>query len=223
MLGKMTRCTLHVMISNTMKLMPKQDIFFEFFLGAGKDLRELSALFLKFADSFDDHKGYAERAHTIERDADEKTHRVIEELNTSFITPFDREDVYMLAHELDDIIDLLEDVILHIHMYRVKKKISALPQFAAIISEGANDLYEMLTILSHMKNTPDLKEAKIKIHHIEDRGDILFEEAVTKLFSEETDAIELVKVKDVLEKVEMVVDKMQEVSDLIEGIIIKST
>ena len=202
---------------------PKQNIFFELFLGTKKDMEELSLLFSKFADDFTDFKKYAEDAHAIERNADEKIHRIIEELNTTFITPFDREDVYALAHELDDIIDLIEDVILHVHLYRVEKNIPAMKPFAKLISEDTAHLGVMIQLLSQMKHTPELLEAKIKIHNLEDAGDVIFEEAITKLFQEERDPIMLIKTKDILEQMEMVADKFQDVSDLIEGIIIKST
>lgn len=206
-----------------MKLMPTQSVFFELFLGLGKDLRELNALFSEFADSFTDFREYADRAHAIERNADEKIHRVINELNTSFITPFDREDVYALAHELDDVIDLLEDVIRSVHLYRVHKKIPAMATFAKLIAEDTKHLYRMLELFAQMKHTPELLQAKIHIHELEDRGDDAFEEAITALFEDCTDPIELIKTKDILEKMEMVMDAFQDVSNLIEGIIIKST
>jgi predicted phosphate transport protein (TIGR00153 family) len=202
---------------------PKQNIFFELFLGTKKDMEKLSLLFSRFANEFDYFKKYAEEAHAIERNADEKTHRIIEELNTTFITPFDREDIYTLAHELDDIIDLIEDIIRKVYLYRLEKRIEAMKPFAKLISEDTALLGGMMQMLSQMKHTPELQEAKIKIHNLEDRGDVIFEEAITKLFVEERDSIRLIKVKDILEQMEMVADKFQDVSDIIEGIVIKST
>lgn len=202
---------------------PKQNIFFELFLGTKKDMEDISALFCKFADEFNNFKKFAEGAHAIERNADEKTHRIIEELNTTFITPFDREDVYELAHELDDIIDLIEDVIRNVYLYGMDKRMPAMQSFAKLIAEDTAELGTMIQLLSEMKHTPELLKAKIKIHNLEDDGDIIYEEAIAALFREERDPITLIKMKDILEQMEMIADKFQSVSDLIEGIVIKST
>lgn len=186
-------------------------------------MEELSNLFTRFANEFGNFKKYAEDAHAIERNADEKTHRLIEELNTTFITPFDREDVYELAHELDDIIDMVEDVIRNVYLYGMDKQIPALKPFAKIISEDTKHLGTMIELLSEMKHTPELLEAKIKIHNLEDRGDTIYEEAITELFHHERDPTMVIKMKDILEQLENIADKYQSVSDLIEGIVIKST
>jgi hypothetical protein len=186
-------------------------------------MEEISLLFSKFADDFTDFKKYADDAHVIEKRADEKTHRLIEELNATFITPFDREDLYTLAHELDEIIDLIEDVIRNVYLYRVEKRIDAMKPFAKLISEDTARLGTMMELLSEMKHTPELLEAKIKIHNLEDDGDVIYEEAITKLFLEERDPIIVIKTKDILEQMEMIADKFQMVSDIIEGIVIKST
>jgi uncharacterized protein len=201
--------------------MPKQDVFFTLFNGMGDDVRRISDLFAELAQNFKNLDTYAKRACAIEKDGDTKTHQIIEELNVSFITPFDREDVYCLAHKLDDVVDLTEDVIRDIHLYALHEPVAPMKEFSKLYVHNARLITEMLSALPRMKITPELRAVKIKIHDNEDRGDALFADAIKKLFKEEKDPIEIIKRKDVIEGMEMISDKYQDVSNIIESIIIK--
>ncbi|MBI2638129.1 DUF47 family protein [Candidatus Peregrinibacteria bacterium] len=203
--------------------LPKQIIFYDLLKKVCKDLQAMAALYAEFAERFNDFENYARRAKEIEKQADHNAHVIIDHLNKTFITPIDREDIYELARELDDIVDLIENVIHNIYLYKITKKTTAIERFAPIISEAATFLYEMLDCLQKQKYTDRLIELKIKIHELEDRGDEIFSETISKLFEEETDAVTVIKHKDIIESLENVTDKFQYVSDIIEGIIVKTT
>lgn len=181
----------------------------------------MSSLFSEFVVSFDDFESYALRAHRIEHRADETAHRIIMELNRSFVTPFDREDIHFLAQELDEIIDRIEDVIRNVHLYHFTKKVDSMDEFAECIHKATYYLGKMMSHLKRMKYTPALTAEKIKIHEIEDQADLLFEGAMSRLFERGGDPIEVIKNKDLLEEMENIIDKYQGVSNLIESIIIK--
>jgi hypothetical protein len=202
---------------------PERLEFFDLFKDVGKNISAISALFAKFTKEFSNFESYAKEAKEIEHLADEKTHQIVELLNKTFITPFDREDIYLLAHELDDIVDLVEKSIHSIYLYKVTKKNPAIDEFAPLISQCAEYNEKLIFCLEKQKCTPELSEVKIAVHELEDQADDIFAKAITKLFSEEKDPITVIKEKDILECLENIIDKYQKVSDIIEGILVKSS
>lgn len=204
-------------------LLPKQPIFFELFSQLSDCLEEMALLFKEFAVSFRDFENYSKRAKEIEHRADTKTHEIIERLNKTFITPFDREDIYLLAHKLDDIIDLIENVIHNIELYHIREKKNVLDEFASLVTEASSVLCKLIISFQEQKNTPELKGLIVKIHNLEDRGDLIFQKTIEQIFREEKDPMSVIKWKDILENLEEIMDKYQTVSDTIEGIIVKAS
>lgn len=202
--------------------LPKQSIFFNLIKELSVSLKEMSTLYQDFASNFNNFEDYSKKAKEIEHKADAKSHQIIEELNKTFITPFDREDIYLLAQELDNIIDLIENAINNINIYEIREKKGAIDDFAPIITKSADALGEMLEILETQKQTSKLTELKVKVHELEDEGDIIFQKSIKKLFQKEQDPIKVIKWKDILENLENVMDEYQKVSDVIEGIMVKS-
>lgn len=201
---------------------PKQVIFFDLLKDLSSDLKDIAALFEKFAGHFQDFTSYSKKAKELEKKADLSTHKIIDKLNKTFITPFDREDIYLLAHNIDDIVDLIENVIHNIELYGLNRKVDAIEKFAPLIREAAHALDMLLECLRKRDYSDAFVNIKIKIHELEDKGDEIFGMAISKLFQEETDPIFVIKLKDILESLENVMDKYQTVSDIIEGIVVKS-
>jgi hypothetical protein len=204
-------------------LMPKQKIFFDHFYGISEDLKRISALFCELSERFSDFENFAVKAKKIEHDADEKSHAITDLLNKTFITPFDREDIYVLANELDDIVDLIENVIHNIYLYEITEKDTVIEGFADLMRQAANTLDSMIKELAKQKNTEAFQKAKIHIHELEDKGDNLFIKALSALFKSGKDPIFVIKMKDILEAMENTMDKFQKVGDILEGIIVKSS
>lgn len=202
--------------------LPKQADFFDLFEDMNKSLEEINTLLSEFTNNFTNFESYAKRAKEIENNADTKAHTIIEKLNKSFITPFDREDIYSLVHELDDIVDLYENVIQNILLYNVSTKLHAMDEFAIILSEAQIAFGKLLKCLKGGKHKKDLVEQKIKIHNLEDQADIVFAKSITRLFQNNTDAMYVLKQKDILEGLEAIMDKYQKLSNIIEGIMVKN-
>lgn len=201
---------------------PKQVIFFDLLKDLSSDLKDIAALFEEFAEHFQNFTSYSKKAKECEKKADLSTHKIIDKLNKTFITPFDREDIYLLAHNIDDIVDLIENVIHNIELYGLKQKVDAIEEFAPLILEAAHALDMLLDCLRKRDYSDAFVNIKIKIHELEDKGDEIFGRAISKLFQEESDPIFVIKLKDILESLENVMDKYQTVSDIIEGIVVKS-
>lgn len=187
------------------------------------NMKDMVALFEEFVGKFDNFENYFHRAEELEHRGDQQTHEIIDHLNQTFITPFDREDIYSLSHELDDVMDLIEKVIHDVHVYKITERIPALEKFLPLIREANACVAELLTCLEKKKYTPRLLDIKIRVHELEDQGDLLFDEAMAALFKEGKDAITVIKVKDILQDLEDLMDQYQRLSDMIEGIIVKST
>ncbi len=202
---------------------PKSSEFFNLFREVGNDLSDISLLLVKFSKEFKDFEKYAGEAKKIEHLGDQKTYQIVDLLNKTFITPFDREDIYLLAHELDDIIDLIENVIHYIYLYEIPSKISSFEEFADLIKQGAVNTEKLIVCLEKQKCTPELYKIKKIMHELEDKGDEVFAQAISQLFKKEKDPIIIIKEKEILECLENILDKYQKVSDIIEGILVKSS
>src|SRR5437870_884047 len=113
--------------------LPKQSVFFDDLNLLNSHLQRIVKLFAQFAAEFKDFDVYAKKAKEIEHDGDAKTHEIIDNLNKTFITPIDREDIYLLSHQLDDIIDLVENVINNIKLYGITSKFRGLDEFVPIM------------------------------------------------------------------------------------------
>lgn len=204
-------------------LLPQQPAFFDLFKELSASLTEIAALFKELAGSFSNFEQYSQKAKEIEHRADAKTHDISEKLNKTFITPFDREDIYLLAHEIDDVVDLIENVIHNLELYHIQQKKWFIDDFAKLFVEAAANLDKLINCLTGHKCVLDFNTFKVRIHDLEDDGDLLFQEAIHKLFEEEKDCLAVVKWKDILENLERVMDKYQRVCDVVEGIIVKSS
>lgn len=203
--------------------LPKQSEFFTSFGELGDCFAEITNLFYDFTQKFSDFEEVATKARDIEKKADSIAHAIIDSLNRTFITPIDREDIYLLAHEFDDLVDLMENIMRDIYVYEVTEKFDAAVEFAVLFKESAGHLNGLIQCLQKSKYTEEMMNLKIKIHELEDQGDAIYTENMRKLFKESTDPIVTIKMKYILENLEDAMDKCQKVSDIIEGIIIKST
>ncbi|MBI4272417.1 DUF47 domain-containing protein [Candidatus Uhrbacteria bacterium] len=202
--------------------LPKENEFFVLFKKISGAQKEIAKLLKEFAAHFPDGNEYQVRAKEIEHTADSVTHEIIDKLNRTFITPFDREDIYLLTSELDDIVDLIENVIHNVHVYDVKESKAEFEAFADLVIEAAESLDQLLGHFQDLKKTDLLTKMKIHIHDLEDKGDAIFCEGLHVLFKTEKDPITLLKWKDILEDLEKIMDKYQRVSDIIESIVVKT-
>lgn len=202
-------------------LLPKQAVFCELIGELASIQREMAVNFNELANSFTDFEAHAQKAQELEHKGDDKTHEIVHKLNQTFIIPFDREDIYKVAQELDDVVDLMENVINNIFVYGIKTKEPALVDFSDLIKEASQILVEMAGCLSNLKYTPHLRELKQKMHDLETRGDNIFRKTISEFFANSQDPMRVIKWKDILEDLERVMDKYQEVGDTIEGIVVK--
>ena len=200
--------------------LPKEEQYFAMFtqmtshiFDAARVLKEMLA-----AGQGDEYTGYVAQLKNIEHTCDDLTHSISMRLNKSFITPFDREDIYLLSSALDDVVDLIDDVGRALLMYDVRETTPHARQFADVIQRMSEQLHEAVSALSRPNG---ISPRLVEIHRLENEGDDIYHAAVGKLFREPSDPLLVIKWKDIYEKLEAAVDRCEHVANIIESIIIK--
>lgn len=186
-------------------------------------VHDITQLFAKMAKSFSDHKKIAREAQKIEEQADNVTHKILLELNSAFITPFDRDDMYQLVMEIDDIIDHIENVLHSLSIYEVEKKNECIDLFADLFLESAKDLDDLInSFFQKNHNVEKLNKIVIALHKEEGEGDQIYINTIKDLFKNEKNPIELIKWKEIVENLEKISDKFKGVTDIVVNALMKN-
>lgn len=157
----------------------------------------------------------------LEHVGDEITHRIFQEVGTTFITPFDREDIQVLASSIDDVVDYIHGSAKRIELYKIETIHPSMTKLAELIVLCAEEINVAITSLRSMKNVMKMREALVRINSIENHADDIFDNAVARLFEDEKDAIQIIKIKEILSALETATDKCEDIANVIESIIIK--
>ena len=157
----------------------------------------------------------------LEHTGDEITHQIFNETSKTFITPFDREDLQRLASGLDDVLDYIHGSAKRIELYKVETMHPSMVKLAELIMSCSNELYNAISGLRSMKNQMKVREALVRVNSIENHADDIFDNAVARLFEDEKDAIQIIKIKEVLSALETATDKCEDVANVIETISVK--
>jgi hypothetical protein len=205
------------------KLRPSDDSFYEFFTQAAANLVRGTEVLSELALPGSDVQSISERLGDIEHDNDEITHEVFNKINSTFITPFDREDIYRLASNLDDVMDHLEAAGNLVYLYGLTQ-LPALPremhELVAVLDRQARVTSDAMPRLKTMK---DLKEYWVECNRLENDGDRAYRMLLVRLFSGEYDALSVLKMKEVSDELEAACDAFEHVANTIEQIAVKES
>ena len=203
--------------------MPKNRVFYDLFEKIANNAARMGELLRDEVNEpdFDKRAAIILQVEDLEHANDELTHNVFTELGRNFITPFDREDIHYLAAALDDIADYIYAAAKKINFYRVNPNDTGMQKFAELIEQGAAQVKIAVVELKDMKNIRKITEALVKINSIENQADDIFDMSIEKLFDTEPDAKEVIKKREIYQVMEIVTDKCEDASNVIESIIIK--
>lgn len=203
--------------------LPKDKVFYSIFEQVGTNLKEMGAAFRAAIEQTDVTKRnqMLRALEDAEHKNDEFTHKIFVELGQNFITPFDREDIHYLATSLDDVADFIYASSKKMVNYQVKEIDSYMKEMVLVIENAIIALDKALRELRNMKNLRAITEACVQINSLENQADDLLDNAIIKLFAHNTDPIELVKLKDIYQDMEIITDKCEDAANVIESIIIK--
>jgi predicted phosphate transport protein (TIGR00153 family) len=200
-------------------LIPKDVEFFALFEQQAQYIVDAATLLRDLVHNFHDAKAKAFTIKELEHKADQTTHEIIKRLNTTFVTPLDREDIYALAGRLDDVLDFIDAVAERLVIYRIKEPTSACRAMAEVIVETVNSMHRAVGTLR--KPAGVFHEHAVEVNRLENRADNLLRETLAELFDQEPDPIAVIKWKEIYETMEVVTDRCEDVVNVIEGIVLK--
>ena len=203
-----------------LKFRPVDSTFYDLFSEAAQHLVIGAELLAEMMAADGDREDIARRMRDAEHDADETTHSIIRRVNSTFVTPFDREDIYSLASGLDDVMDMMDEVVDLVLLYEVKDLPAELSTQVEVIQRCAELTSGAMPKLQAMKA---LDEYWIEINRLENVGDKNYRRTLARLFSGDFKALEVLKLKDIVESLEGAIDAFEKVANIVEQIAVKES
>ncbi|HEY2384573.1 MAG TPA: DUF47 family protein [Terriglobia bacterium] len=202
--------------------LPQDDKFLPLFEQAADNLREAAQIYANLgrASTRDEIISVRDQIKKLEHVGDKLTHSIFEELNRSFITPFDREDIYSLTKSLDDVLDLMDHVAEILVLYRIDRIENGMSMMFEVTHRAVNDIHRSIRSLRNA-NYETIRAQVISVHALENEGDRLYRHFIGNLYAEEHDAIRLMKYSSIYNEIEHAIDKCEDLMNAIEGLVLK--
>lgn len=207
------------------KLAPREGRFFEYFNQHASLIAEASGVLAGMLLHYPTEGPRAERIERIndlEHDADRITHETVALLQTIFVTPLDRDDIHRLISRMDDVLDLIQDVAESLSLYNVQQLTDHAVELSALLQGCCERMQSAVALLNSMRNAPEALKLCREIDAMESQADRVMRSAISRLFRDEADIRQLIKLKAVYELLEAATDKCQDVANLIENIILQN-
>ena len=201
-----------------LRLTPRDDSYYEMFADFANNLVTASRLLVELISEDADREAITEKMRQCEQAGDERTHAIMRRLNTSFVTPFDREDIYRLASSLDDVMDAMEAAVDFIGLYQLDRLPKGIIDQVGILERSAELTAEAMPKLRSLRN---LSGYWVAINRLEKQADQVYRRLLAHLFSGEYDALTVLKLKDVVDQLEAAADAFEHVANTIESIAVK--
>lgn len=205
-----------------LRISNRAEAFFDLFTESAENLRSAAELLQDLIGDYRDIELKAQRIADREHEGDEVTHAIIRLLNTTFVTPMDREDIYQLATALDDVMDAIEAVSDVFVLHRIEAPLPEMKAQIDVLVLAARQTEQALAALANMRRE-QLEPYWIEINRLENEGDRLYRRAIADLFSGEHRAMDVLKWKEVIENLEEALDGLENVANIIESTVLKHT
>jgi len=201
-------------------LLPRDSTFFDLFIEAGQNNVHASRLLDRMMNSWPEDEGLLEQIVEAEHEGDRITHEIVKRLNSTFVTPIDREDIYGLATQMDDIADFIEEAADFLGLYKIE---APMEQATALTKVLVASCEQLAAGLEHLPEFKDLDKYWIEIHRLENEGDRISRDAVASLFSNGIDPMVVIRWKDMFAVLEEAIDATETAAQILEGIVIKNS
>ena len=198
---------------------PKEREFFDLFEEAGSNIVRAAELLERMLDQWPDHGELARDVVVCEQEGDRITHDIIQRLNTTFVTPIDREDIYALASAMDDVVDFIEEIADFLALYRIEAPMEQSQQLARILLEASRLIAQAVP---RLRTFNDIRHFTVEINRLENEGDRVVRQALASLFERGIDPMLVIRWKDIFERLEDAIDATERVANILEGIVIKN-
>ncbi len=199
---------------------PTDTSFYDLLSESAKNLVNGAELLAEMLPTGVDRTEIASRMREAEHQGDETTHGIVRKVNTTFVTPFDREDIYRLANGLDDVMDFMEEAVDLVLLYEIEELPDDIANQVEVLQRAAELTADAMPRLRTMR---DLEEYWIEINRLENDGDKSYRRIVAKLFNGQYDALTVMKLKDVVDSLEAAIDAFESVANIVEQIAVKES
>lgn len=203
------------------RMIPRETKFFDMFAEMSRNLTDGATALRDLLKDYQNVTAGVQKVKDFEHKGDDLTHAVVIKLNQTFITPFDREDIHHLASSIDDVLDFVNSASDRLIMYKIKSVPKAAIQLADIIVQQSDEISKAVHLLE--KNPQKVLEHCVEVNRLENDADTVARDAIGKLFDNETDPIQLIKIKELLEVLETATDKAEDAANVLETVVLKST
>lgn len=203
-------------------LVPHSQRFFELFEEDAKNLLAAAKLLRELMDRYDQASRLVKKLESLEHEGDRITHDLFAELNKTFVTPMDREDIHALAAAMDTVVDQMEAAGDTMMLYGVEGPTDQAKLLADIIVDSAEQIYQAIALLRGRHNLREILVNCVEINRLENEADEVRRQVLAQLFREESDVIKLIKWKEIYELLERATDECEDVADVLQTIVLKN-
>ncbi|HPC74389.1 MAG TPA: DUF47 family protein [Syntrophales bacterium] len=204
-----------------MGIIPRDEKFYDLFEELANKIEEGGKMFMDILNNYEQSEAKIAKLKEIEHEADIITHRTYEKMHRTFLTPLDREDIYNLVNKMDSVLDMIEAAAVRMQLYKIKKPAEEIKEQARILNEAIGKVKKIVHALRDKKKFKEILEDCVEINTLENEGDIVLRMTMARLFEREKDPFELIKWKEIFERIEESIDVCEDVSNIIEGIVLK--
>ena len=205
-----------------LSFIPQEDKFFKLFIAAGQNLVKTADALTDLLENWTDVETKANLITDLEHTGDGITHEIAALLHKSFITPFDREDISLLAHTLDDVVDFVHAAVDAMYIYRIACPTERAKELAVIIREATVEIAKALPLLRRRKDLPKVFASCVELNRLENKADQVSRRALGELFEETKDPALIIKWREIYGHMETATDRAEDVANVLEGIALKN-
>ncbi|MBI1803805.1 MAG: DUF47 domain-containing protein [Ignavibacteriae bacterium] len=203
-------------------LLPHDEKFYLYFEESAQNLVNAARLFPDLCSgTLEERIRIVEKMHEFEHLGDAVTHKIYAELSATFVTPFDREDIHLLASALDDIMDIIDGSASRFVLYKVQECPTSIKTLMDILEQSVMELRRGISLLRDFRQVVELQQVLEKINEYENEADTVFEQAIAQLFEHEKDPVRIIKLKEIYVGVETATDKCEDAANVMESLLIK--
>ena len=200
---------------------PREEKFFDLFEGSAQNMIKAAQVLNELVDTWKDVDKSVAEITELEHKGDTITHQIMAQLNRTFVTPFDREDIAMLAHTLDDVTDFIHAAADAMLVYKIDRPSQRAKELADIIVQATAEVEKAICELRHRSKLRDILERCVEINRLENTADRVFRSAQAELFDNTTDMAQVIKWREIYEHMESATDRCEDVSNVLEGVALK--
>ena len=200
---------------------PREKKFFDLYQKSAANMVRTADVFKELVDNWEDIEAKVNQIDELEHVGDTFTHDIIAQLHRTFVTPFDREDMALLGHSLDDVTDFIHAASVAMYTYKVNRPGTRARELAEIIVQTTNEVASALSHLSYHAKLEQVLEQCVEINRLENAADNVFRAAMAELFDEAIDIAEVIKWREIYEHMESATDRCEDVANVLEGVALK--